>query len=66
METKQLFLFIREKLTAKPTAPNPKTATVSPVWTSAVFHAAPRPASSIPFNSYALLAFIIKKQSLTH
>jgi len=32
-----------EKLTASPTVPRPKTATIEPASTFAVFHTAPRP-----------------------
>jgi hypothetical protein len=40
----------KKALTARPTAPNPNTATVEPSFTFAVFHAAPTPMYT--FNNY--------------
>lgn len=45
------------RLTANPTAPRPKTATVDPSSTSAVFHTAPRP-NSKSFNCNCTLRYV--------
>lgn len=43
-------------LTASPTVPRPKIATVDPAWTSAVFHTAPTPAYDELINHLGVLS----------